>query len=158
MSLRLSLECPRGEGHWAARQGQKLSRGNFYSEILKPIVRNFSARNSGAGNGRANFMGAWDFLVLSAGKPPMPIKFLLVGGGGSGLFRRGGGSANFIFMGAGIFPIHPAANTDVSLGPLGNSSAALLAPSHLPALCRCCSLPHAPHQSQWHTVRLLEGC
>ena len=34
----------------------------------------------------------------------MPIKFLLLGGG-SGFFRRGGGgSANFIFMGVGIFP------------------------------------------------------
>ena len=35
----------------------------------------------------------------------MPIKFLLLGGGGLGFFRRGGGSANFIFMGVGIFPI-----------------------------------------------------
>ena len=36
----------------------------------------------------------------------MPIKFLLLGGGGVlGFFRRGGGSANFIFMGVGIFPI-----------------------------------------------------
>ena len=25
-------------------------------------------------------MGAWLFLVLSAGKPPVPIKFLLLGG------------------------------------------------------------------------------
>ena len=29
-------------------------------------------RNSGAGNGCANFMGAWHFLVLSARKPPCP--------------------------------------------------------------------------------------
>ena len=42
-----------------------------------PRVRNFSARDSGAGNGCANFMGAWHFLVLSAGKRPMPIKFLI---------------------------------------------------------------------------------
>ena len=34
----------------------------------------------------------------------MPIKFLLLGGGGW-VFKRGGGSANFIFMGVGIFPI-----------------------------------------------------
>ena len=34
----------------------------------------------------------------------MSIKFLLLGGG-SGFFQRGGGgSANFIFMGVGIFP------------------------------------------------------
>ena len=44
-------------------------------------VHKISARNSGSGNGFANFMGAWHFLVLSAGKPPMPIKFLLLGGG-----------------------------------------------------------------------------
>ena len=34
----------------------------------------------------------------------MPTKFLLLGGG-LGFLRRGGGSANFIFMGMGIFPI-----------------------------------------------------
>ena len=38
----------------------------------KPHVRNLSARNSGVGNGCANFMGAWHILVLSAGKPPCP--------------------------------------------------------------------------------------
>ena len=27
-------------------------------------VRNFSARNSGVGNGCANFMGAWDFWLF----------------------------------------------------------------------------------------------
>ena len=37
----------------------------------------------------------------------MPIKFLVLGGGGLGFFGRGGGvgSATFIFMGVGIFPI-----------------------------------------------------
>ena len=34
----------------------------------------------------------------------MPIKFLLLGGGGFwSLLEGGGGSANFIFMGVGIF-------------------------------------------------------
>ena len=47
----------------------------------KRDVHKSSACNSGAGNGRADFMGAWHFLVLSAGKPLMPIKFLLLGGG-----------------------------------------------------------------------------
>ena len=38
-------------------------------------------------------------------KTPMPIKFLLLGGGGFWVFLEGGGgSANFIFMGVGIFP------------------------------------------------------
>ena len=32
----------------------------------------------------------------------MPTKFLLLGGG-RGFFGRGGGSANFILMGVGIF-------------------------------------------------------
>ena len=35
----------------------------------------------------------------------MPIKFLLLGGGGVGFLGGGSGSANFIFMGAGIFLI-----------------------------------------------------
>ena len=48
----------------------------------KPHVRKSSTRNSGAGNGCANFMGAWHFPVLSAGKPLMPIKFVVWGGGG----------------------------------------------------------------------------
>ena len=36
----------------------------------------------------------------------MSIKFLVLGGGGFGVFGGGGGSADFIFMGAGIFPYH----------------------------------------------------
>ena len=35
----------------------------------------------------------------------MPKKFLVLGGGSWGFWRRGG-SANFIFMGVGIFPIN----------------------------------------------------
>ena len=34
----------------------------------------------------------------------MPIKFLLLGGGFWVFLEGGGGSANFIFMGVGIFP------------------------------------------------------
>ena len=34
----------------------------------------------------------------------MPIKFLVLGGGRGSFGRGGGGSANFIFMGVGIFP------------------------------------------------------
>ena len=36
----------------------------------------------------------------------MPQKFLLLGGGVGFAWKGGGGSANFIFMGAGIFAIH----------------------------------------------------
>ena len=50
----------------------------------------FPPCNSGAGNNCADFMGAWHFLALSAGKPPWPIKFLLLGGGGCWGFLEGG--------------------------------------------------------------------
>ena len=56
----------------------------------KRDVHKISARNSGAGNGCADFMGAWHFWVLSAGKAPMPIRFLLLGRG-HGCFWKGGG-------------------------------------------------------------------
>ena len=65
-----------------------------------PRVRKIRVRNSGAGNGCANFMDTWKKCVRSAGKT-MSVKFPFFGvffwGGG------GGGSADFIFMGARIF-------------------------------------------------------
>ena len=51
-------------------------------------------------------MGARHVCVLSAGKPPMPIKILLLGGGGGVVgFLEGGGceSADFIVVGVGSF-------------------------------------------------------
>ena len=64
-----------------------------------PRVRKIRVRNSGAGNGCANFMDTWKKFVLSAGKT-MSVKFPFFG-----FFFWGGGgvSANFIFMGARIF-------------------------------------------------------
>ena len=56
----------------------------------------------GWGKGRANFMGAWIFWFFLQEKTSMPIKFLVLGEGGYFVFW-GGGSAKFIFMGAGIF-------------------------------------------------------
>ena len=41
-----------------------------FSESLMSVK--MFARNSGARNGCASFMGAWGFLVLSAGKPRCP--------------------------------------------------------------------------------------
>ena len=68
------------------------------TEIRKILVSaKLFVRNSGAGNGCTNFMGAWKKCVLSAGKP-LSIEFLLLGGG-----FGGGGGADFIFMGARIF-------------------------------------------------------
>ena len=63
-----------------------------------PRVRKIRVRNSGAGNGCANFMDTSKKCVLSAGKA-MSVKFLLF----RGVFLGGGGSADFIFMGARIF-------------------------------------------------------
>ena len=59
-----------------------------------PHVGKFSACNSGAGNGRANFMGAWDFLLL---ENPHAHKFLLLGGGVPG-FLEGGVEVPILFL------------------------------------------------------------
>ena len=62
-----------------------------------PRVRKIFVRNSGAGNGCVNFMDAWKNCALSAGKKPMSIKFLVLGGGGIlGLF--GGGGVPILFL------------------------------------------------------------
>ena len=66
-----------------------------------PRVRKIRVRNSGAGNGCANFMDTWKRCVRSAGKSHVH-KIPRLGGGG-GLAGGGGGSADFIFMGARIF-------------------------------------------------------
>ena len=67
----------------------------------KPRVHNFSARNSGAGNGCANFMGAWHFCVLSAGKNPHAHKIPPFRGGVVGFLERGGWKYQFYFYGRG---------------------------------------------------------
>ena len=57
---------------------------NMYQK--NPRVRKIRVRNSGAGNGCANFMDTWKKCVLSAGKT-MSVKFLFfLGGGGPILF------------------------------------------------------------------------
>ena len=56
-------------------------------------VRKIRVRNSGAGNGCANFMDTWKKCILSAGKT-MSVKFLLLGGGGLG----GGGGVPILFL------------------------------------------------------------
>ena len=64
-----------------------VKNGIFHANFTLPgrsaeslVSVQFFARDSGARNGCEIFMGAWHFLVLSAGKTPMPIKFLLLGG------------------------------------------------------------------------------
>ena len=79
-----------GALHWESAKVQKI-----------PRVRKIRVRNSGAGNGCANFMGAWKnafFLQENLHVHKIP-RFR--GGGILGFF--GGGSVDFIFMGAGIF-------------------------------------------------------
>ena len=52
------------------------------------------------------FYGRLEKCVLSEGKNPMSIKFRVLGRGGAFWFwEGGGGSADFIFMGARIFLI-----------------------------------------------------
>ena len=66
----------------------------------EPDVRKFFARNSGAGNGCANFMGAWKNSFCR--KTSMPIKFLVLGGGGVVFwffFVGGGGECRFYSYG-----------------------------------------------------------
>ena len=65
--------------------------------IQKFVSVKFSARNSGAGMGSANFMGTWHFLVLSAGKPPVPVGFRVLGGR-VGVFWSGGVEVPILFL------------------------------------------------------------
>ena len=52
------------------------------------------------------FYGRLAFFSSFCWKTPMPIKFLLLGGGGCWVFFEGGGwKCQFYFMGVGIFPI-----------------------------------------------------
>ena len=62
------------------------------------VCKFFWDRNSGAGNGCATFMGAWINCVLSAGKPSMPIKFLVPGGWGVILVLFWGGGVPILFL------------------------------------------------------------
>ena len=55
-----------------------------------PRVRKIFVRNSGAGNGCANFMDAWKNASALQEKPFFPIKFLILGGGGYLGFWGGG--------------------------------------------------------------------
>ena len=74
----------------------------FSKNQKNPRVRKIRVCNSGAANGSANFMDAWKKCVRSAGKA-LVHKIPRFRGGGYFGFWGGGGSADFIFMGAGIF-------------------------------------------------------
>ena len=68
----------------------------LYQGQKNPRVRKIFVRNSGAGNGCANFMDAWKKSVRSAGKA-MSIKLLVLGGGGYFGFW-GGGAVPILFL------------------------------------------------------------
>ena len=72
-----------------------LSRKPFQKN---PRVRKIFVRNSGAGNGCANFMGAWKKLRPFCRKTSMSIKFLVLGGGVFWVLG-GGGECRFYFYG-----------------------------------------------------------
>ena len=80
--------------------------GNCWSNSVlsekNPRVRKIFVRNSGAGNGCANFMDAWKKCGLSAGKTHVHKIPPLRGGVYFG-FWGGGEVPIFIFMGARIF-------------------------------------------------------
>ena len=95
LSLRVVLICSENKAKESGANRNKCQKSPHVCKIL--------VRNSGAVNGCTNFMGAWNFCVLSAGQPSMCIKFLVLGGGG--ILGLGGGSADFIFMGTRIFLI-----------------------------------------------------
>ena len=89
------------ESHEAKRLVRKLPvnvrKRNENSDLehpnqKNPRVRKIRVRNSGAGNGCANFMDTWKKCVLSAGKP-MSIKFCVFGGGWGG-----GGGVPILFL------------------------------------------------------------
>ena len=61
-------------------------------------------------------MGAWPFLCSFCWKTPMPIKFLLLGGG-SWVFVRGGGwKCQFYFYGRGNFSEYWTTANSISRG------------------------------------------
>ena len=96
-----------------------------------PRVRKIRVRNSGAGNGCANFMDTWKTCVLSAGKT-MSVKFPFFWGG------FGGGECRFYFYGRADFSeiFHRKEN---SQGFLGGGGRALSGPKNIAAIChlRC---------------------
>ena len=73
------------------------SRANVHPLQKNPRVRKIRVRNSGAGNGCANFMDTWKnafFLQENHLRKIFPFRLF---------FWGGGGGADFIFMGARIF-------------------------------------------------------
>ena len=62
-----------------------------------PRVRKICVRNSGAGNGCANFMDAWKNAFFLQEKP-VSRKFLVSGGGGVFWVLGGGGGVPILFL------------------------------------------------------------
>ena len=87
---------PRNDGN----PNESYSFAPSFRKILVSVK--FFARNSGAGNGCADFMGAWKKFFFFLQGNLHAHKFLVSGGAGILIFFWGGGSADFSFMGARI--------------------------------------------------------
>ena len=87
----------------------RFAKKGFSSGTLNqknPRVRKIRVRNSGAGNGCANFMDAWKKCVLSAGKTHVHKIPRVLGGGGEVFWVSGGGGeeeCRFYFYGRADF-------------------------------------------------------
>ena len=87
----------RGKGSHRARNPRKFKSNK---KVLMPII--FLPAILGPEMAAPILWAPGIFLVLSAGKNPMPIKFFVLGGG-SGVFRKGGWKCQLYFYGRGFF-------------------------------------------------------
>ena len=111
-----------------------------------PRVRKICVRNSGAGNGCANFMDAWKNAFFLQEKP-MSIKFLVLGGGGLfGVLGGGGGVPILFFWARGFFWKMPG--NQLLLKNYCVASRALL------RLCAQPLSPTTPHKNPFQMLRL----
>ena len=79
---------------WLTQRAPTINKNMISIEIFNlDGVRKIRVRNSGAGNGCANFMDTWKKCVLSAGKT-MSVKFLLF----RVFFLAGGGEVPILFL------------------------------------------------------------
>ena len=90
-----------------ASRGEESEKHHLENTVWNPYqksprVHKIFVRNSGAGNGCANFMDAWKKCVRSAGKT-MSIKFLVFRGGVFWVLGGGGGECRFYFYGRADF-------------------------------------------------------
>ena len=117
-------------GNFVARKYNFMQTSFCRSATLKkPHVCNFLPTIFGLEMAASILWAPGIFVVLSTGKPSMPMKFLVLGGGGAlGFFLGGGGgAADLIFMGAGIFLKNGACSHTFGGSPKGGFQRVVLA-------------------------------